>query len=300
MGHSATILITTKNRRDELRRALRSVLSQDISCSILVFDDGSTDGTSEAVGREFPFVRVVRSERSLGIIAARNAAMRLCDTSVVVTIDDDCVVQSPGTIRQTLSNFDHPRVAAVAIPCCTPTRGSQEPLPLSCEGRRAVSEFTGCSNAVRLDVFLQLGGFREDFWRQVEEYDFCTRLLEAGYVVLQGDADPIFHYESHARNADSIVFYNVRNHIIYAWANVPGWRMPLHAAISTLNTTRAALRRGFVRPAVAGALAGLAQLLRHSHRSPVSLRTYLLVRRLRKERGLPFGAVLSELSKRAL
>ena len=42
---TATVLITTKNRCDELRNALRSVVSQSMPVEILVIDDGSSDDT---------------------------------------------------------------------------------------------------------------------------------------------------------------------------------------------------------------------------------------------------------------
>ena len=41
---------------------------------IVVSDDGSTDGTAEHLGRFFPEVVVVRSEKNQGFVAAANPA----------------------------------------------------------------------------------------------------------------------------------------------------------------------------------------------------------------------------------
>jgi glycosyltransferase involved in cell wall biosynthesis len=95
MHYTATLLISTKDRKEELRCALESALTQTDVSEILVFDDGSSDGTGEMVRTQFASVRYERSERSLGIVAARNSAIRLARGSVVITIDDDCVFQSP-------------------------------------------------------------------------------------------------------------------------------------------------------------------------------------------------------------
>ena len=119
-GHvktSATVVITTKNRKEELPpRRLRSALAQTAQPEVLVMDDASTDGTATLVRQEFPQVRLESSEHSLGYIRQRNRAARLANGAVLFSIDDDAVFSSNKVIEQTLRDFDHPCVGAVAIP----------------------------------------------------------------------------------------------------------------------------------------------------------------------------------------
>src|SRR5690349_16819415 len=112
----ATIIITTKNRRDELRSALKSVFQQTAVIEVVVMDDGSTDGTREMVSAEFPLARVERSEKSRGYIVQRNLAAHVASAAILVSIDDDAAFSSPHVVEQTLNEFDDPRVGAVAIP----------------------------------------------------------------------------------------------------------------------------------------------------------------------------------------
>ena len=45
----ASVVIATRNRKNELRRAIASVVRQTDPVEVIVIDDGSTDGTSEMV-----------------------------------------------------------------------------------------------------------------------------------------------------------------------------------------------------------------------------------------------------------
>ena len=69
---AATVLITTKDRKDDLARAIGSVVEQTAPVELIVVDDGSTDGTSELVRERFPDATLIRNEQPLGIIEARN------------------------------------------------------------------------------------------------------------------------------------------------------------------------------------------------------------------------------------
>jgi len=179
------VLITTRNRRDELRRALASVRDQTCAAEVIVIDDASTDGTAELVEREFSEVTLHRSPTARGLIVQRNRGVGLATAPVVVIIDDDAVLQSPLTLEQTLRDFDDPRIGAIAIPHVDVTlRATPRVSAPAREGIFLTSEFTGTATAVRRDVFAAVGGFREAFFHQGEERDFCLRMLEAGWVAV--------------------------------------------------------------------------------------------------------------------
>src|SRR5262245_20298419 len=86
----ATVVIVTKNRKDDLRRALSSTFMQSgVTFDVLVFDDASTDGTLQMVREEFPQARLHLSEVSTGHIVHRNRGTELARSPIVVIIDDD-------------------------------------------------------------------------------------------------------------------------------------------------------------------------------------------------------------------
>jgi glycosyltransferase involved in cell wall biosynthesis len=292
-----TVLITTKDRKEELRQALASALTQNAVNEILVFDDGSTDGTSELVRNEFRSVRLERSERPLGIIAARNRAIEMATGSVVITIDDDCIFQSPDTVAATLKDFHGPEVGAVAIPHINVNQSTivHSQAPRS-DRVYAISEFSGGASAIRRDLFLALGGYNTALWRQCEEYDFCTRLLGHGYVTRCGSADPILHYESPARNKAEILFHGARGNILYAWCNVPLWALIPHAVISAALSLFHAFRMRDLKSATMGLASAVSAIVsRRAIRTPVTSRVYRTIRRLRRSGPIELVALVPSL-----
>jgi glycosyltransferase involved in cell wall biosynthesis len=86
-----SVVIPTRDRRDLLLRTLRGVLRQrDVSLEVVIVDDTSEDGTSEAVaalGDER--VRVLGGHTPVGVSAARNRGIGQARGEWVAFLDDD-------------------------------------------------------------------------------------------------------------------------------------------------------------------------------------------------------------------
>jgi glycosyltransferase involved in cell wall biosynthesis len=254
---TATVVITTRNRRDDLLQAIASALAQTAKPEVLVIDDGSTDGTAVAVSREFPSVRLHRSEKSFGLVVQRNRAAKLTANPIIFSLDDDAIFSTSRIVEDTLREFEHPRVGAVAIPYAdvnqSPDIHQRAPEP---QGVYAAYDFKGTAHALRRDVFLALGGYREILVHQGEEEDYCVRMLNAGWITRLGNAGPIHHFESPRRSWSRMDFYGARNKILYAWHNIPFPAVALQLAGRTAKAIVFSLQPGRMLTRCRGLLNG--------------------------------------------
>jgi glycosyltransferase involved in cell wall biosynthesis len=278
----ASIVIPTKNRKDDLRRAVASAVFQRPEPEIIVMDDGSTDGSSELVRSEFPQVKVHRFDQSCGSSVRRNQAVRLATGDIIVSIDDDAEFSTPKVVAQTVAEFDDPRVGAVAIPYIDIKIGPAIlHQPPESSGVWVTSGYAGTAAAWRKDIFLALGGYSELVLHMSEERDFCVRLLDAGFVVKLGRADLIRHYQSPVRPLRWNRMMQRRNDLIHTVCNVPFPEVLPHFMGTILSGLIFGVRNRYIAETIAGYFLFL-RVFKAAIKSryPVSRRTYHLFREL--------------------
>ncbi|MDP7638270.1 MAG: glycosyltransferase family 2 protein [Candidatus Hydrogenedentes bacterium] len=209
---SVSVIITTHNRRDDLRACLLSLPWREIEeaeAEVLVYDDGSTDGTAAMTTAEFSGARLL-VEANRGLCAARNQAVDNARGLLLLIIDDDVIVQE-GWIAAMLANddgrtilggrtldMDSDRVQGV------PTRFTFIGKRLPCRPEKA-SVGTGCNLGIPAAVFEALGGFDEELDEYgFEESDFCIRANRAGYGFRYVEAATVRHKGSSVKRGRAI------------------------------------------------------------------------------------------------
>ena len=231
----ASIVIPTRFRVEELRELIHSVFAQTVPVEILVMDDGESDVLSEMLRVEFPQVRYLKLGSGRGPAFQRNRGIEFATHPIVFFVDDDTLLVSPKTLEQTLAEFEHPRIGAVGIPFINVRQGQALQQRASAAGIQVAHAFVGAAHAVRRDVFLKVGGYREHFFYMGEEGDLCLRMMQAGYVMRLGRADPIHHLESPRRNLGRAGFSGRRNDILFCWHNVPMSHFVPHLLATTFQ-----------------------------------------------------------------
>lgn len=188
MDRKVSVVIPVYNGGDHLDRCLAVLrLSQEAPLECIVVDDGSTDGSAETAQRHG--ATVLSTGGRCGPAKARNIGAKAAQGSILLFIDSDISV-SPDTLSKIADEF-------AADPDLDAVMGSYDDEPaapnfvsqyrnlMHCfvhqhSNRRATTFWAGCG-AIRRDVFLEFGGFDENYRSAaIEDIELGYRLSKAG------------------------------------------------------------------------------------------------------------------------
>ncbi len=202
---AATVAICTRERPDDLTRALQAVSALEPSpAEILVVDNNPATSRTQEVVTAFSTVRYVREDRP-GLDAARNRALREATTPVVAFTDDDAVPE-PEWLGHLLQPFEDPRVlctSGLTLPLELETPAQEwferyspfgrgfDPMVFDglCDDPMAVARVgAGANMALRRSVLQRVGGFDEALdagtpTRSGGDHEMFGRILAAGYRI---------------------------------------------------------------------------------------------------------------------
>ena len=262
-----TVVVLTHNHKARLLQTLRALQALPEGWPIIVVDNGSSDGTSKAVGRDFPSVMLIRSRRNLGA-AARNIAVAYVHTPYVAFTDDD-VIWQPGALQKALSIMDaNPHVAAVsgcvrqAVPGRFHVGGDDArrqddsfmddpryPNPLSLRSEACV---------LRTRAFYDAGGYWPPMFDNGEIL-LSLDMADRGWHMLYSDDVVSWKTSTNAQESNTTMRRRLRNTIWTAWM-----RLPFHLAwAETVMQLRKAARVNQLKPVLVSVLAGLGNALQH-------------------------------------
>lgn len=91
----ATVVIPNLNGRKYLKGCLDSLMEQSRQdFSVILIDNGSTDGSADYVKEHYPEVAVKRFPENRGFCAAVNEGIRICTSRYVILLNNDTVCET--------------------------------------------------------------------------------------------------------------------------------------------------------------------------------------------------------------
>jgi GT2 family glycosyltransferase len=274
-----SIMITTRNRIEDLKRTLRVLTALNPAPDeILITADGCTDGTAEFVKSALPKAKLFVNQPGIGSAASRDRMMREVRGDLVLALDDDSHPEQLDCILRIVPLFEQRSGLAVLH---FPQRTDEYPETLAQTNfgsEHLTRSFANSGAVLRRSAYLQLPGFESRFFHMYEEPDYALQCVAAGYDVLFSPVITIrHHYSRQARDETRIHHRHARNEF---WSTLIRCPFPFAIGIvlwRVFSQLRYACKRGWswvVRePAWWGqALAGIPHCLRK--RRPVSWASY--------------------------
>lgn len=220
-----SVIIVSYNTREmtlaclqELHRSLGAV-----DADIWVIDNGSRDGSVDAVRDAYPEINVLDLGKNLGFGAANNLAMEQAKGEYFLLLNSDAFPIGDAVQELTAFLDAHPQVGVVGprllnkdgslqLSCFrfpSPAQAWLENLWISAvlpkqsrigdyrrwnhDSERDVDFVIGACLLVRRDVFEAIGGFDPDFFLYAEESDWQRRIHDAGWKIMFTPAAQVTH-----------------------------------------------------------------------------------------------------------
>jgi GT2 family glycosyltransferase len=227
-----TVVVATRDRREQLLASVGRLVALPERPHVVVVDNGSGDGTPEAVRTAYGQVTVIEARRNLGAVA-RTVGVRAARTPYVAFSDDDSWWE-PGALARAAAVLDtHPGVGLLAArilvgeegrldPVCQLLRDSPLPRPPGLPGP-AVLGFVACGAVVRRSAYLGVGGFSPVVFFLGEETVLAEDLASAGWDLVYCEDVVARHHPGSAppRHPGRRRRLQARNAILSAWLRRP-------------------------------------------------------------------------------
>ncbi len=193
------VVVASRNRREDLLITLPRH-----EAPVVLVDNGSTDGTVQAVRTAHPDVTVVPLARNIGA-RARTLGAALAGTPFVAFADDDSW-WAPGDLARAVAIMRaHPRLAVLNARILV---GPEERLDAVCAAMArsplpgdglpgpALLGFVACAALMRTEAFDEVGGFDPVVRFPGEEERLALDLATAGWTMAYVDEVTIHHHPS--------------------------------------------------------------------------------------------------------
>jgi GT2 family glycosyltransferase len=195
------ILLTVYNRKQKTLACLESItkllVPEDYVIEVFLVDDGSTDGTGEAVKNQFPQVKVIQGTGNLywngGMRLAWDTAAKTKDYDYYFWLNDDTLL-SKNALNELISCYNEScridKKPAIIVGACHEDvdfhkfsyGGRNDDGPVIPNGELQTCKYiNGNAVLVSKEIYAKLGNLSARYTHTLGDYDYGLRAIQSGY-----------------------------------------------------------------------------------------------------------------------
>ncbi len=242
-----SVIFVSYNTRELTLQAIASVFDSVVdpgfTLQVIVVDNASHDGSSDAVRQRFPAVKVIDAGGNLGFGRGNNLGAESATGTALLLLNTDTIVQ-PGAIEAMANTLRQTPSCGVVGALLLNADGSYQDCILNyptawrifceyfwlsrCAGwlpifsglfapkpkqgfgeRHAVPVVHGAALMIPAELFRTVGGFDPAFFMYFEESDLCKRISNRGLQVIHQPDARVIHLISQSSRSHPWWFYRI-------------------------------------------------------------------------------------------
>jgi GT2 family glycosyltransferase len=236
-----SVIILNFNTRDYVLQCLQSLKEQNLDptkneLEVIVADNGSTDGSIDAVKAKFPWVKIVDNQKNIGFAAGNNRAIEKARGKLILLLNSDTVV-FPESFTKMIKFMDKTKDAGAATARLELPDGALDlachrgfPTPWNAftyflrlekafpnlklfsgyhqawknfDEIHEIDAISGACFFIRKKVIDEIGPLDEDYFMYAEDLDWCMRIKKAGWKIYYNPQAKIIHFKKRSGRSKS-------------------------------------------------------------------------------------------------
>ena len=219
----------------------------DETIEVIVVDNASTQDEATEIGKRYPQVKVIKSDKNLGFAGGNNLGIQAAHGKYLFFINNDAILPQPSALSLLITRLESSDQIGMVCPKIRFTWGKQL---IQYAGYTPLSKITlrnksigfgeqdngqydtphptpyahGAAMMVKREVIEQVGMMPECYFLYYEELDWSMMIRRTGYEIWYEPACTVFHKESQTTGQQSPLktYYIIRNRLLFAQRNIDG------------------------------------------------------------------------------
>ena len=222
------VIIVNWNTRDLLLDCLKSVYhtAVGLETEVIVVDNGSHDGSAQAVKEGFPQAKLIQNSENKGFARANNQALSNATGRYVLLLNSDAKL-TDGTLTKLVNFMDKTPKTGIAACQYINQDGSKQNsfdnfpslatellnknllktlFPQKYPSKKKdyhepmeVDSVIGACMIVRKEAITQVGMLDEDYFFFIEETDWCFRMRKGGWKIYHLPDIKVYHLQGQSK-----------------------------------------------------------------------------------------------------